>query len=162
MCVLLLFSLCCGIQNRRVQHAEPYIAPPLPLHAGSGFPHGMQYGSPRPPPAQYPYPTGTSDSEYPPVGAAEFAPPPYVKDSGAQYAPPRARPRGIEAAYSPVRTRAHRRGPTFPPTRRILTAASARRRPRPSPRHLPATKKDDLVLYFPAMTYTTSTPSGGR
>ncbi|KAJ6570501.1 hypothetical protein DFH09DRAFT_1277619 [Mycena vulgaris] len=101
MCVLLLFSLCCGIQNRRVQHAEPYIAPPLPLHAGSGFPHGMQYGSPRPPPAQYPYPTGTSDSEYPPVGAAEFAPPPYVKDSGAQYAPPPGPPRGIEAAYSP-------------------------------------------------------------
>ncbi|KAJ7124616.1 hypothetical protein C8R43DRAFT_1031029 [Mycena crocata] len=116
-----LFVLCCGIQRRRVQRANKpaYIAPPLPLHTNShmhtGTPyapgiHGMQYGqgghSPyghTPPLGGYPFnpnaPGPNAGSEYPPAAAADWAPPPYVKDAegtegpgeagGQQYAPVR-------------------------------------------------------------------------
>ncbi|KAJ7142989.1 hypothetical protein C8R44DRAFT_846698 [Mycena epipterygia] len=102
-----LFLLCCGIQRRRIQRvrAAGIAPPPLPLtHAGSGFPHGIQYGSPPPrfsrAPGQYPY---TPSSEYPAAGAADFAPPPYVKEGadGMKYPPPLGPPPGIDAAYSP-------------------------------------------------------------
>ncbi|KAJ7445641.1 hypothetical protein FB451DRAFT_1292699 [Mycena latifolia] len=108
---VLLFLLCCCIQRRRVaQRAKPpYVAPPLPLHAGSRFPHGMQYGTPLVAPAQYPYPSPAGGypnalSEYPPAGAADWAPPPYVKEGGdvpGHYAPPPGPPPGFEATYSP-------------------------------------------------------------
>ncbi|KAF8217570.1 hypothetical protein K438DRAFT_1952461 [Mycena galopus ATCC 62051] len=105
--LVLLTLLCCGVQRRRQRQAalqRPYVPPMLPLTSSSRFPHGMQYGTPPtsygPPPG--PAPPGT---EYPSANAAEFAPPPYVKeDSSASKAyapPPGPPPHGIDSAYTP-------------------------------------------------------------
>ncbi|KAJ7142978.1 hypothetical protein C8R44DRAFT_866232 [Mycena epipterygia] len=97
--VLFFLFGCCLYVRHRVQHAaaKPYVPPPLPLahHTGSEFPQVAP-----PPSGTYPYIPG---SEYPLSGAADFAPPPYVKEGadGMNYSPPPGPPPGIDAAYSP-------------------------------------------------------------
>ncbi|KAJ7142995.1 hypothetical protein C8R44DRAFT_846701 [Mycena epipterygia] len=81
-------------------------APPLAHFTGSDFPQVA--------PSPYgPYPC-TPDSEYPLSSAADFAPPPYVKEpegaDAVKYPPPLGPPLGIDAAYSPPP--AHLRRPT--------------------------------------------------
>ncbi|KAJ7882581.1 hypothetical protein B0H14DRAFT_3433379 [Mycena olivaceomarginata] len=78
-------------------HRRPRATPaPPPPSSSACFPHGMQYGQYKvgqaqarthPPPG--PTPPG---SEYPPAAAADWAPPPYVKEAD-----------GEAAKYPPVR-----------------------------------------------------------
>jgi hypothetical protein len=59
------------------------------------FPHGIQYGNRyAPPPITAGYVAPVPGSEYPPAAAADYAPPPYVKDAdgGGHYAPVRIVP----------------------------------------------------------------------
>jgi hypothetical protein len=155
--IIFLLLICCGIQRRRIrQAARPYAAggggsggpgprpPLLPLSSSARFPHGMQYGhynggtgtSPYAPPPG-PAPPG---SEYPPAAAADWAPPPYVKEADGEAVkyppvrvssllllpmdvyslinvrqPPGPPPPGFDATYAPVRL------PTLSPTQSQLT-----------------------------------------
>ncbi|KAJ6528102.1 hypothetical protein B0H19DRAFT_1195205 [Mycena capillaripes] len=111
--LVFLFCICCCVQRRRIQRAA--VRPPgaLPLASSSRFPHGIQYGQTQAPYGNPAYthltPMGTAPyvpagSEYPSAAAADFAPPPYVKEGGdgaLQYAPPLGPPPGIDAVYSP-------------------------------------------------------------
>ncbi|KAJ7819848.1 hypothetical protein B0H14DRAFT_2835414, partial [Mycena olivaceomarginata] len=82
--------------------------PLLPLPSSARFLHGMQHG-------QYNGGTGTSPyapppglappgSEYPPAAAADWAPPPYVKEADGEAAkyppPPGPPPPGFDATYA--------------------------------------------------------------
>ncbi|KAJ6479695.1 hypothetical protein C8R45DRAFT_1005811 [Mycena sanguinolenta] len=105
LALVFLTLLCCGVQRRRAARASlsrpSYIAHPLPLSSASRFPHGLQYGTGTPP-AMYTPPPLAAGSEYPAANAAEFAPPPYVKEeSKPVYAPPPGPPPGISSPYSP-------------------------------------------------------------
>ncbi|KAJ7646446.1 hypothetical protein DFH06DRAFT_1136031 [Mycena polygramma] len=98
-----LLVLCfCGVRRRMRQPANDAI---LPLTTSSHFtsskyPNG---GVPVFTPAPVGLPSTVLDSEYLPPTAAEYAPPPYVKESGDApelYAPPPGPPPAIDAVYS--------------------------------------------------------------
>ncbi|KAJ7142992.1 hypothetical protein C8R44DRAFT_726279 [Mycena epipterygia] len=110
--VLFFLFGCCLHFRHRVQRAAarsyvpPPPPPPLSHHTGSDFPQVAP-----PPSGTYPY---TPDSESLLSGTADFAPPPYVKESegadGVKYPPriifhsyakPLGPPPGIDATYSP-------------------------------------------------------------
>ncbi|KAJ7799224.1 hypothetical protein B0H14DRAFT_2903808, partial [Mycena olivaceomarginata] len=106
--IIFLLLLCCGIHRRRLRQAAwPYAAaaaaaatgqgprpPLLPLSSPARFPHRMQYG-------QYNGGSGT----IPTAAAADWVPPPYVKEAdreAAKYPPPPAPPPpGFDATYAP-------------------------------------------------------------
>ncbi|KAJ7762842.1 hypothetical protein DFH07DRAFT_813706 [Mycena maculata] len=86
----LLLILWCGVQRRRRRRSQRPASRPgfsllLPLQSGRVLPNGMQYSTPV---TSTPY---DPQSEYPVTGAAEFAPPPYVKE-GNTYPPPTGSP----------------------------------------------------------------------
>ncbi|KAK7045043.1 hypothetical protein R3P38DRAFT_3433621 [Favolaschia claudopus] len=124
--IILLLMLSCGIQRRRARRAalsatsiNAYRPQALPLTS-----HSLRYGNSA---SSQPFaaPTG---SEYPPQGAADWAPPPYVKEEGTggqqEYAPPpgpppsSGAPPAIDAPYSYA-------PPPGPPPRAHIHSTSA-------------------------------------
>ncbi|KAJ6479544.1 hypothetical protein C8R47DRAFT_1137216 [Mycena vitilis] len=103
LAVIILMLCLCGVRRRANRPAR------MPLATPNHFTNS-NYGNsgvPMFPPALAGRPPTLPDSEYPPPAAADYAPPPYVKEGGdapALYAPPPGPPPGIDAAYSPVRS----------------------------------------------------------
>ncbi|KAJ6612094.1 hypothetical protein B0H10DRAFT_2053450 [Mycena sp. CBHHK59/15] len=123
-----MFLLCCGIRRRRARYnaAKPFVPTPLPLQHGGGFPHGMQYPPPpsfAPPPGPPPLnPYHTGASEYPAATAADYAPPPYMKDGAPLYTPPAVPPPGFDAqSYA----RPQYSAPPGPPPQAHISSHSA-------------------------------------
>ncbi|KAK7045045.1 hypothetical protein R3P38DRAFT_3259077 [Favolaschia claudopus] len=130
LAVLFLILFSCAAQRRRARLAAlaaqstttttTHIPsnPPVRLSSYSRFPHGIQYGSSSP---LTPHIT-PAGSEYPPHGAADWAPPPYVKEEGGgqqQYAPPSGPPPPtIDAPYTYA-------PPPGPPPRAHISSNSA-------------------------------------
>ncbi|KAJ7935889.1 hypothetical protein B0H13DRAFT_2462871 [Mycena leptocephala] len=111
--VFFLVLRCCCRQPRRVV-PNPLAIPTLPLTHSTRDPlsRGIRYGNLyAPPPITSAHTAAPPGSEYPPAAAADYAPPPYVKDakSGAplggevrHYPPPLGLPPpAIDAAYLP-------------------------------------------------------------
>ncbi|KAF7351576.1 hypothetical protein MSAN_01590100 [Mycena sanguinolenta] len=94
--LVFLTRLCCGIQRFRAARSSlgwpQYIPSPLPLTSSSHFPHGIQYDGRTPPAMHAAPPSMAVGSECPVANAADFAPPPYVKEE------PNSKP-----VYAPVR-----------------------------------------------------------
>lgn len=104
--VTFFLLLCCCVQRRRVLAAAHFPKPPavptLPLthSARDPFSRGIQYGNHYgPPPITSAHTAAPPGSEYPPAAAADYAPPPYVKD--AEGGAP------LGGAYLPVRSRSY-------------------------------------------------------
>ncbi|KAJ7614381.1 hypothetical protein FB45DRAFT_253788 [Roridomyces roridus] len=127
---VVLFLFCCCVQRRRVHRLKATRLPPLPL-TDATFPHGLQYVGTRPSAQTTPTPTTTPFSyrgyqtEYPPASAADFAPPPYVKEGGAgPYSPPPGPPPPpIDAVPGPAP--GYYAPPPGPPPRAHISSNSA-------------------------------------